>query len=390
MAAAVPTIPLTRLTPEGCRQRADAVAALLRRLSLDAALLTEPRYVNWLTGHWRPGRSMIFMVGVLVEASGRVTLLTPVRPDDGSFAVVSADETTVYESFRNSLVAEDQPAALIAALGDRISALRRVGMDQPFHRGTLPPGVEHVADLRDDLVRLRRTKHADEVAMIRTAIAVGETAFARARDLIRPGLDEVELYGEMLSAAVRAAGEPLYEFGNDFQFNAFASLPRRRAARAGEMVALDVTVSVRGYTCDLCRTFVAGGEASAEQMHAHATVVECLEELERSIRPGVSCGQTFARVHARLDGYRGWKFFHHLGHGVGMWSIERPRINEGSNDILEPGDVFAIEPALYDAEVLGSGVRVEDNYLVTAGGVERLSGFPRDLYCGAGEGGAGA
>jgi Xaa-Pro aminopeptidase len=42
------------------------------------------------------------------------------------------------------------------------------------------------------------------------------------------------------------------------------------------------------------------------------------------------------------------------------------------------GEVFAIEPALYGPE-LRSGIRIENNYLVTAAGVERLSHTPMNL-----------
>lgn len=379
--APTPIVPLARLSNDGCRQRAARLAERLRVRGLDAALLCDPHYVNYLTGHWRPGRA-IFQVAALVEADGRTTLVVPIAPDDGAFAVAHADETVVYESFRASLVTEDQPAAIVAALGARLDRKSRLGMDLPVHRDLLPPAVQQIDDLRDELLRMRRHKDDDEVRMIAAAIQSGEAAFARARQLIRPGVDEVDLYGEMFSAAMRAAGEPITDFGNDFQFNAFASLPRRRKALPGEALALDVSVGVRGYTCDLCRTFVAG-DASEDLRDAHHVVVGILQELEQSIRPGVSCGDLFATYHARLEGYRGWKFFHHLGHGVGMWSIERPRINAGSVDAFEPGDVFAIEPALYDAAVLRMGVRVEDNYVVTGDGVRRLSSFPRDLQCGA-------
>lgn len=367
-----------RLCTDACRARCRALGDRLRVANLDSALICDPRSVNRYTGYFRPGRA-IFMVGLLVKPDGQATLLVPTQPADGE--VAHTDETLVYDSFNASLVVEDQSAALVARARDRLANVRRLGMDLPVHRVLLPAGIERIEDVRDDLLRLRRRKDDDEVELIRAAIALAESAYARARQLIRPGVDEVDLYAEMLAVATRAAGEPLSEFGNDFQFNAFASLPRRRAAQAGETIALDVTVGIRGYTCDLCRTFVAG-QASDAQRDAHAQVCRTLEQIESLIRPGLSCGQLFAEIKRRLDGHRGWKFFHHLGHGVGAWSIERPRINDGSPDLFEPGDVFAVEPALYDQAALRMGVRVEDNYALSESGLVRLSQFPRDLYCG--------
>jgi len=71
-------------------------------------------------------------------------------------------------------------------------------------------------------------------------------------------------------------------------------------------------------------------------------------------------------------------FPHHLGHGIGLDAHEVPRLNPEWDDTLQVGDVIAIEPALYATE-LRSGIRLEQNYLITESGAERLSVFPLDL-----------
>ena len=79
-----------------------------------------------------------------------------------------------------------------------------------------------------------------------------------------------------------------------------------------------------------------------------------------------------------LDGQHGWRFFHHLGHGIGLFPHEAPRLNPNWDDVFEVGDVFTVEPGLY-GEDLNAGIRIEHNYLVTEGGLERLSQYPTDL-----------
>ena len=86
----------------------------------------------------------------------------------------------------------------------------------------------------------------------------------------------------------------------------------------------------------------------------------------------------YEEVAAKLDGYRGWSFPHHLGHGIGLSTHESPRLNPDWDDIFQEGDVFTIEPGLY-GEGLRGGVRLEENYVVTASGITRLSSFPLDL-----------
>ena len=73
-----------------------------------------------------------------------------------------------------------------------------------------------------------------------------------------------------------------------------------------------------------------------------------------------------------IDGRNGWRFTHHLGHGIGLAPHEAPRLNPHWDDIFQVGDVFTAEPGLYGVD-LRAGVRIEQEYLVTEHGVERLS-----------------
>ena len=79
-----------------------------------------------------------------------------------------------------------------------------------------------------------------------------------------------------------------------------------------------------------------------------------------------------------IDGRNGWHFTHHLGHGIGLHCHEAPRLNPNWDDTFAVGDVFTAEPGLYADELRG-GSRVEDNFLVTETGVERLSHYSTDL-----------
>jgi Xaa-Pro dipeptidase len=74
----------------------------------------------------------------------------------------------------------------------------------------------------------------------------------------------------------------------------------------------------------------------------------------------------------------GKTFPHHLGHGVGLQPHEYPHLNPMWDDVLMEGEVFAAEPGLYGLELAG-GIRIENNYLVTASGVENLLSSPMEL-----------
>ncbi|HEY8503598.1 MAG TPA: Xaa-Pro peptidase family protein [Gemmataceae bacterium] len=355
------------LTREGCEERQRALREHLRRRGLATALIADRRHVYYLTGYWCRA---VFAAAALVESDGPTTLVVPLPPEDEP----AAGDVRVYESNRLGTLVDDQPGAALRALADRLGRFRRVGCDGPV----CPWLVPECEGIGDALLALRRRKMADEVALLRRAIAATEAAYRHASAALAEGVTEVELFAGMQAAAAADAGEVLGEFGNDFQIGATGSPPRRRPARAGEVAILDLSVTLRGYRSDMCRSFVVGGSPTDEQLEAHRRVLEVLRYVEETARPGVGCRRLYEEARAMLDGYRGWSFPHHLGHGTGLSAHEAPRLNPHWDDTLRPGDVFTAEPGLYGPE-LRAGLRVEEIYLVTESGPLRLTSFPTGL-----------
>jgi Xaa-Pro aminopeptidase len=166
--------------------------------------------------------------------------------------------------------------------------------------------------------------------------------------------------------------------GNDYQCNARGGPPRDRPAAAGELYILDLGPAYRGYFADNART-MAVSEADCVQQEAWQHVVSIFPIIEREVRPGVSCRALFAQAQAELDRAPHGVFNHHLGHGIGLYPHEAPHLNPAWDDVFEEGDVFAVEPGLYDPERLRAGIRIENDYVVTSKGVELLSDFPWHL-----------
>ena len=100
--------------------------------------------------------------------------------------------------------------------------------------------------------------------------------------------------------------------------------------------------------------------------------------IEQKVKPGASAKQLFKEVEALLGEFSHGGFPHHLGHGVGLYPHEAPHLNPFWDDVFEEGDVFTVEPGLYSEE-LAHGMRLENNYRVTAGGVQLLTPFTLEL-----------
>lgn len=367
----MPAAPIPSLDPSLCRARQNALRTLLEEKNLGAALFINRHYVHALTGYWH--EQPLTLAAVIVATDGKTTVAAP----GDSVDAPAADQQIPYDPQRLCTLIENIEAELIEALSPALAGFKRIGAGASVPSSSLNGSAAWV-DITTAYQFLRRRKDSDELALLRHSIRGAEAAFAEARRHLVPGITEIEIYAAMQSAAVTAVGELLSAWGNDFQSGSPGGVPRQRPTQAGELAILDVGVGYRGYRSDLCRSFAVDGTPSKAQQAAHARVLEALDHAEKSVRPGVSCKTLFDEIHAMLDGWNGYRFFHHLGHGIGLDAHEVPRLNPNWDDTFHEGDVVAVEPGLYGRD-LRAGIRLEQNYLVTDSGIERLSHFPLEL-----------
>jgi len=365
------------LDPELCRKRQQRLLTVMEHLKLDRAILAQREHVQYLTG-FRPGGML--HAAVSLDSDGHCLLVSPNTVPERAVA----DQIVPFEAQWHCTLRQDQRSAIAEVFSKEWSKRKiasRVGCefsDSGRHFSETLPATDWV-DFEPELWTLRRNKDVDELAMIRRAVACTEAMYARAREVIVPGISEIEVYNQLQAAAVEVAGEPLTGFGNDFQCNSSGGPPRPRHAQGGELFVLDLGPGYRGYYADNCRTMLVGDAgASEEQMRAWKGIVDVLEMVEQTVQPGVNARELFQQAQEMLDEYRPYEFFHHLGHGIGLFPHEGPHLNPHWDDCFQEGDVFTAEPGLYGPE-LRAGIRLEQNYLVTATGVERLTSFPLDL-----------
>jgi Xaa-Pro aminopeptidase len=354
------------LTEAGCRQRQSQLKEALAQTGYDAAILGDRAAIHRLTGHWTRD---IFQSLLLIRTAGQSLLATPVECAE----TVTADQTVVFQASPYGTLEDDQSQLALKAIASHITGLKRIGTDSAAQG--LVAGSDNIDPL---LRRAKRSKLPDEIAVISQGIKGCEAAYTLAKTIIRPGLTEISLYAQLLAAATEAVGEPIGEFGNDFQAGTPGGPPRGRAMQSGELIPLDLGVVVRGYHSDLCRTFIVGPDITPLQHEAHEKVAAALHFVEQTVRPGVSCRELYHQVAQMLHSPRGWSFPHHLGHGIGLCAHESPRLNPAHDDIFEEGDVFTAEPGLYAPE-LAAGIRIEQDYVVSRDGLVRLSQYPIQL-----------
>ncbi len=357
-----------KLTTDGCRARQQKLLEILADRKLDGAVLAQREHVYYFTGHLH---NPMHAAAALITADGTVTLAADT--DDAP----AVDELAPYAADRYCTMhcqqLEEAAAALAPAIGPG-----KYGADLAGATVLTRPGGDLPVDLGAEILRLRKSKHPDEIAAIRDCIRLTEVMYDTAKRVIGPGVDEVAAFSEILAATTIAGGEFLEYCGNDFQANAMGGKARRRTMNAGELYILDAGPCLHGYHADNCRTFAVDGAPTGAQLEAWARIDGVFSRLEAMIAPGLSAVALYDAADAYFQEDGGPGMTHHLGHGIGLRPHEPPELNPRYSAILEVGDVITMEPGLYREE-LAAGIRLEENYLVTADGVEKLTAYPRAL-----------
>jgi Xaa-Pro dipeptidase len=357
------------LTVAGCQSRQRRLVDELQKSGADGILICDRRHVNYFSGFWAAWHHTPLM---LVTAAATSHLVLPDVVECGDFV---ADKVSHYPTHHHGTLVDEQLGAALQPLAGEIARISQLGIDLPQLVLRLPRLMH---DMSTIVLKLRRAKDQDEVELIRHAVRACEAAYARAAEILQPGIREIDVFAEMQAAAVKEAGEPLGEMGNDFQAGTLGGPPRTRPIQHGELMPLDVAVSLRGYRCDLCRTFAVGSEPTTAQLKAAELVNGAIQYVEQHVQLGGSCRELYEEMKLQLDGVNGWRFFHHLGHGTGLSAHEAPRLNSHWDDRFEMGDLFTVEPGLYH-EDLRAGVRIEQNYWLSRDGLCRLSSYPTSL-----------
>jgi Xaa-Pro aminopeptidase len=240
------------------------------------------------------------------------------------------------------------------------------------------PGTS-IRDQSGLLTQMRSVKEPRELEWLKKAMAATRAGHLAAMKAVKPGMTERQLRRVLEEGFANAGGTGL-------AYNSIVAAGRNAASlhyvaetgpiRDGDLVLIDAAAAVDGYACDVTRTFPANGRFTATQRADYELVLAAQAAAEATLKAGVSydvfedaAKQVFRRA-GRID-----DFIHGLGHYVGLdvhdpFDRSRP---------IPAGAVITIEPGLY-TQSANQGIRIEDQYLVTAAGSERMSaGIPRSI-----------
>ncbi len=304
--------------------------------------------------------------------------------------LVEPERVRLFADFRYATAAREVPEvefveterALLKGIAERVSG--GIGFEPSF---VTYSGYEELRDGGLELVprpgvveTLRAVKDPEELDAIRRACAIADRVYDRLADETFSGRTERDVAWTILElfhdeGAEAVAFELVVASGPN------AAMPHARVGDRvigrGETVVVDAGCRIDGYCSDYTRTF-ATGPLPDELKEAYRVCAEAQQKGLEAVRAGVRGVEADARARDVVEesNFHG-AFGHGLGHGIGLDVHEAPRMSQESGDTLVPGNVVTVEPGIY---LPGrGGIRIEDDVLVTEGGIENLTSVRKDL-----------
>lgn len=347
------------------------ISEILKEKKLDAILVSDPFNMRYITG-FRGGEGYVYLSEqrqVLLTDS-RYT--TQARDEADGFEIVQVDGTADYIKRLYGFMQEEN----VKVLGFEDEHLIYVSV-KGLQDGC--PGVEFAA-LDGALNRLRIIKNEAELKALRQAEHVGDLAFEEILKIIRPGMTELQVAAELeysmkKNGAVRTSFETIVASGINSAMP--HAIPSEKKIESGDFVTMDFGCMIDGYCSDMTRTIVVG-KADEKQKEIYNIVLQAQLAALDAVKAGMK-GSEVDKVARDIIYSAGYQecFGHGLGHSVGLFIHEDPRLSPKCHEVLEENMIQTVEPGIY---VPGfGGVRIEDMIIVKKDGHENLTHSPKEL-----------
>ncbi len=355
-------------------------AHLMKEKGIDALFLMKPANLAYFTGDGRPCALALFTSSLECVVS---------VPTCDFRDVNASSAATEIRQFRNE---EDMFHGFRDVIRERGLIDATIGLEKNFFdaslfevfKGHILPKAT-VVPAGPVISRLRMIKDDSEVECVREAARVADVGMAAASKALRAGVREIDIAGEA-EYAMRGAGAQGWASATYVASGLRSAIahgsPTLKPIADGDVVQVHVAPVARGYTADLCRTFLIG-KAGSEPVRALDAYIEAQEAgITVSARGAPLLGIDAAMSGSLKNNGFADAFLRPVFHGVGMEHEEAPipgghAVIHGEEKVeaVESGMVLSIGNCGIYRDAFG--VRVEDTVWVNDKGPVQLTAFPK-------------
>ena len=312
--------------------------------------------------------------------SGHNPVVQEVRPAVSSFYFLAGP--------RYQEKAREWTAEILDVLSIHAGPHPRIAVDtaRPLEVQLLLEAGVRLEDGTELMELARSIKGWEEICAMRCAIAACETTMGEMRATMKPGMTERELWSFLHAGNIRRGGEWIETqiLSSGPRTNPWMQEASSRVVNEGELLGYDTDlVGSYGMMCDISRTWLVGDKRpTTAQLLVYELAREQIERNHQLLMPG----RTFREVCEAtwMPPVEDYRHYSVGAHGVGQCD-EYPEIvlphqweAVGYDGVLQAGMVLTTE-AYVGARSGGEGVKLEEQYLITEAGPEKLSSYPLDL-----------
>lgn len=350
----------------------------LKEQNTDATFITTPDNIFYISGFRSEPHERL--LGVMIFQDADPFIICPlmeipdVKAAGWDYEAIGYEDTEdAWDVLLKAVQAREVTIQAIAIEKSHLTVERFERMGEIFENTTF-------SNVDNQLNEMRVVKDEDELNNLRKAAEFADYAIEVGCREIAEGKTELEIL-TAIELELKKKGVHKMSFDTTVLSGPKTAsphgIPGDRKIQKGDFVLFDLGVIYNGYCSDITRT-VAFGEPTDAKREIYETVKNAEQAAVDLVRPGVKAKELdkAARDVITAAGY-GEYFTHRLGHGLGISVHEYPSITGTNEFVLDEGMVFTIEPGIYKSDV--TGVRIEDDVVVTKDGVEVLTKFPKEL-----------
>ena len=288
---------------------------------------------------------------------------------------------------------QDVPVEVFSGKGEKAKALERLlrgvrtvginGNELTYagYRQVVEANPDaEVHDVSQAIIRARQVKDAEEIRLLRKACRIAVDAFEELLPSLEVGRTESEIAAELnylmqTKGASGPAFPPIVASGPNAALPHHATGDRR--LRDGDFLLIDFGARYRGYASDVTRTMVFG-KPTEKQRRMYDVVLKAQQAAMDAMKPGADGKAIYELARDVIDSteFKG-RFIHGLGHTIGLAVHDGAGMGSLAGTVLEEGMAMTVEPGVYLVDY--GGVRIEDDVLVTADGIEVLTPATREF-----------